>query len=254
MDRPRLDYDRISGSYNSRYADNRLDGIERALAEIASRYGDPRVLEVGCGTGRWLDGLQRVTRSVYGVDASIGMLTQARTLVGPARLVNARANDLPFSGSRFDVIYSVNAIHHFDDPKEFMMNAGRLLRPGGCLATIGIDPRAIRKRYPYDYFEGAFELDIRRYPSFGQLVDWSSEAGLDAVELRIVECSGLKFKGREVLTDRFLGKDSNSLLALLTDEVYERGLAKIHAAIEAHNDVEFDSNLLFGMVTAVKPQ
>src|SRR4051794_3341517 len=73
MDRPRLDYDRISGSYNSRYADNRLDGIERALAEIASRYGDPRVLEVGCGTGRWLDGLQRVTRSVYGVDASIGM-------------------------------------------------------------------------------------------------------------------------------------------------------------------------------------
>ena len=162
--------------------------------------------------------------------------------------LNARANDLPFSGSRFDVIYSVNAIHHFDDPKEFIMDAGRLLRPGGCLATIGIDPRAIRKRYPYDYFEGAFELDMRRYPSFGQLVDWSSEAGLDVVELRIVECSGLKFKGREVLTDRF-GRTATPCWRYSLTRFMSAGWRRSMPLSKRTDDVEFHSDLLFGMVS-----
>lgn len=253
MDRPRLDYDSLAGTYHARYKKYRLDGIERALMDLVGRYPSAQVLEVGCGTGRWLGALRHLKGSMAGADAFMGMLSQAR---GLANLVQARANALPFRAGSFDVIYTVNAIHHFDDARAFVKDAAALLKSGGTLANIGIDPRAVRRRYPYDYFEGALELDMGRYPSFGQLVDWTSEAGLDDVELRIVDNSGLRYTGRAVLADPFLKKDSNSLLALLSDEVYAAGLRKIEEAVdraEQRGDiVEFRSDLAFGMVSGVK--
>ncbi len=253
MDRSRVDYDSLAGSYNARYQEYRLDGIERALIEVVRRSRAAKVLEVGCGTGRWIEPLRRAGGLVVGVDASMGMLTQAR---GLADLVYARANMLPFRAGSFDVIYTVNAIHHFHDARAFIKDAAMLLKPGGMLATIGIDPRAVRRRYPYDYFEGAFELDMRRYPSFGQVVDWSSEAGLDDVELRIVDNSGLRYTGRGVLADPFLKKESNSLLALLSDDVYAAGLQKIELAVvraeQRGESLEFRSDLAFGMVSGLK--
>jgi ubiquinone/menaquinone biosynthesis C-methylase UbiE len=253
MDRPHVDYDSLAGTYNARYNEYRLDGIERALVELVRRFRSAKVLEVGCGTGRWIEPLRQIGASVVGADASMGMLSQARV---PADLVQARGNALPFRAGSFDVIYTVNAIHHFDDARAFIKDAALLLKPGGMLATIGIDPRAVRRRYPYDYFEGAFELDMRRYPSFGQLVDWSSKAGLDDVELRIVDNSGLRYTGRAVLGDPFLKKDSNSLLALLSDAVYAAGLRNIEAAVaraeQRGETLEFRSDLAFGMVSGVK--
>ena len=97
---------------------------------------------------------------------------------------------------------------------------------------------------------------MRRYPSFGQVVDWSSEAGLDDVELRIVDNSGLRYTGRGVLTDPFLKKESNSLLALLSDDVYAAGLQKIELAVvraeQRGESLEFRSDLAFGMVSGLK--
>ena len=105
------------------------------------------MLEVGCGTGRWVEPLRRAGGLVVGVDASMGMLAQAR---GLADLVYARANMLPFRAGSFDVIYTVNAIHHFHDARAFIKDAAMLLKPGGCwrrsasiLGRFGGDIRTI---------------------------------------------------------------------------------------------------------------
>jgi SAM-dependent methyltransferase len=244
MDRPRVNYNQLAATYHSRYAGpTRLDGIAEALRNFNAQ----RVLEVGCGTGRFVESLRVGGATVFGVDASTGMLAQAASRLGPENLAAARANQLPFAAGLFDLICCVNAIHHFDDPRAFIRDAAPLLSPGGVMSIIGMDPRSIHSRYFYDYFEGAYELDVRRYPSFGQLVDWAAEARLDEVELKIVETSEARFVGKAVFDDPFLQKESNSLLALLSDDVYAAGLRRIETAAAA--GAEFRYKLNFGMVT-----
>jgi SAM-dependent methyltransferase len=247
----RVDYDRLASTYHSRYAGpTKLEGIAQALVELAARTQAKVALEVGCGTGRFLEDLRRVVPRSYGADASTGMLGQAAARLGPAGLIAARANQLPFAPASFDLIACINAIHHFDDGDGFIHDAARLLRPAGALVLVGMDPRVVRHRYYYDYFEGAYDLDMRRYASFGHWVDTFSRAGLDRVELRIVETPSVTFVGPEILKDPFLVKESNSLLALLADDVYQAGLRRIEAAAAAGKT--FRAELPFGMITGFR--
>jgi ubiquinone/menaquinone biosynthesis C-methylase UbiE len=63
----------------------------------------------------------------------------------------------------------VNAIHHFERLDLFIAEARRLLRPGGTLAVIGMDPHHGRDHWcVYDYFPEAKVTDLARYPSSGK--------------------------------------------------------------------------------------
>jgi ubiquinone/menaquinone biosynthesis C-methylase UbiE len=253
MDHRAPDYDQISSTYDSRYRENRLDGIAHALLEVSGKATDGIILEVGCGTGRWLESLGASGATVVGVDASTGMLARASHAFGPAALAAARANQLPFTGRPFRMICCINALHHFDHPNEFIDDAASLLKHHGILAVVAIDPRTIRRRYHYEFFQSAREMDIRRYPSFGQLVDWTCQAGLDHVEMREVDTSTRCFAGEEVLGDPFLKKQSDSTLALLSDEEYATGLRRISEALEASRGstepMLFRSEMSFSMIT-----
>jgi SAM-dependent methyltransferase len=251
MERPKLDFNKLAGTYHQRYADNKLDGIEAALLDLARSRSVERVLEVGCGTGRWIESLRITGAAVFGADASTGMIEQGARRLGPQRLIAATANRLPFDQEYFDLIFAVNAVHHFDDAQDFIRQARYLLRPNGVLALVGIDPRSIRRRYYYEHFEGAWGLDIARYPSFGELVDCMIRAGLNDVEMRVVDRYSIDFTGKEILDDPFLVKESNSLLALLDDKVYRAGLQRIESAIDRDPLVQFRSELTFLMITGV---
>jgi SAM-dependent methyltransferase len=247
----RVDYDQLAPTYHSRYAGpTKLEGIAKALVDLASSIQAEVALEVGCGTGRFVEDLRKVVNQVYGCDRSTGMLGQAAGRLGPERLIAARANNLPLPPESFDLIACINAIHHFDDADAFVRDAFGLLRPGGVLALVGMDPRVVRHRYYYEFFEGSLELDMRRYSSFGHWVDTFAQVGLDRVELRIVETPSVTFVGPEILHDPFLIKSSNSLLTLLSDDVYQAGLRRIEEA--AASGKTFHAELPFGMITGFR--
>src|SRR5688572_24825976 len=112
MNRPRVDYDQLAATYHSRYDNSKLAGIAEALLQLAEQCSARVILEVGCGTGMWIATLRSTGATVLGADSSQGMLTQASARLGPTGLVRAHANQLPFAGRTFDVIYCVNALHH----------------------------------------------------------------------------------------------------------------------------------------------
>jgi SAM-dependent methyltransferase len=247
----RVDYDKLAPTYHSRYAGpTKLEGIAQALVDLASRIQAKVALEVGCGTARFVEDLRKVVHGVYGCDASTGMLGQAARRLGPEQLIAAHANHLPFAPESFDLITCINAIHHFDNADAFVRDASRLLRPGGVLAVVGMDPRVVRHRYYYDYFEGSYDIDMRRYASFGHWVDTFTEAGLDQVELRIVETPSVTFVGPEILSDPFLVKESNSLLTLLSNDVYQSGLRRIED--DAAAGKTFRAELPFALITGFR--
>jgi SAM-dependent methyltransferase len=250
----KVDYNSIAASYDARYDVEPLQGIADALIEFIRRQKATAVLEVGCGTGRWLRDVQVHASLTVGADAAIEMLRNRRSCVP---VTAARANALPFRPAIFDLVYCVNALHHFDDRHRFVSQAAELLKPGGSLAFIGIDPRLIRTRYFYDYFASTLERDMRRYPSIGTMVDWMAAAGFTQIEYRIAQTWTSRFTGRSVLEDKLLRKESNSTLALLTDEEYQEGIRKLEASIaqaeSERREITFETVMPFGMLTASRP-
>jgi ubiquinone/menaquinone biosynthesis C-methylase UbiE len=230
-----VDYDQIANSYNRRFEHEGPDGTRAALVEFARSINAQRILEVGCGTAHWLSAIQTDFGNetlLFGVDLSAGMLLKARQDTERINLIHACAEQLPIASHNFDMVYCLNAIHHFDDPRAFIQEARRLLRPGGWLAVIGTNPRGRRDRwYIYDYFPGTYKRDLDRFPSWGTIIDWVIECDFGELQWRLAEHIHDPKFGSEVLNDPFIEKNATSQLALLSDQEYLAGIDRINQAI-----------------------
>ncbi len=228
-----VNYDPIAPLYDRRYVINTLPGVAASLRSLVESYPGAHVLEVGCGTGRWLATLQPLASQVYGLDRSAGMLGQARGQQASPKLICGHAPQLPFYDASFLLIFCVNALHHFNQPHGFIAEARRLLQPGGSLAIIGMDPHAGQdKWYVYQYFTETYEIDLARFPPGQTIMDWMRAAGLVHVERRLAEHILHPLIGHDVLNDYFLGKHATSQLTLLTDDAYAAGLGRIEVALK----------------------
>jgi ubiquinone/menaquinone biosynthesis C-methylase UbiE len=253
MVKKRVNYDAIAPTYNQRFDSGKQENMVSALLSLAKELKAKRILEVGCGTGRWLSDLQSVTGGVYGLDFSAGMLKEAFKRNKFIRLTRGKAGQLPFAEAAFNLVYCVNAIHHFDCPPVFVSEARRLLKPGGKLAVVGMNPHGCRDNwYVYHYFEGIYKTDLDRFPSWGTVLDWMAAAGFAEVKWRVVDHILDHKIGREVLNDPFLQKNACSQLALLSDAAYNAGLRRIETALAeaeaAGQTLVFRSDIYVGML------
>lgn len=253
----RVDYDQIASRYDQRFATGKSAAVGRALLALARTLNASRVLEVGCGTCRWLAEMRPVAQGLYGLDASVGMLNQARKRKVALNLTRGYARQLPFKGGFFDLVFCVNAIHHFQDPRAFVAQASRVLRLGGVLAVVGMEPHGRKDSwYVYGYFEGTYETDLRRFPSWKTASAWLAAEGFEGIALQEVARILDHKRGRKVLDDPFLQKSSCSQLALLTNDAYAAGVRKIKAALERAEargeTIVFSSEISLVMLTGHK--
>lgn len=252
-----LDYTPIASGYHQRYQYSPHSGTATALHTLLEKYQRPQVLEIGCGTGRWLLELASFSSLVVGLDRSLPMLEQARQNRNTLPLVCAEAGKLPFASASFELVFCANAVHHFPQPQAFIKEAVRLLKPGGTLAIIGMSPpQSPDSWYLYRYFEETYQLDRQRYPVWQTVMQWMASEGLKTSR-QVVERIKKVWVGREVQTDPFLPKSSTSQLALLTEESYRRGLARLEEALtaaeKAGETISFNVDIEMGMATGVKP-
>ncbi|MEW6301304.1 MAG: methyltransferase domain-containing protein [Thermodesulfobacteriota bacterium] len=252
-----VNYDEIAPTYDRRYRAGGPAGVAAALLDVVRRVRAEQVLEVGCGTGHWLAAVRPAVRRAYGLDLSSAMLRKAREQTLGLFFVRGHANRLPFAAGAFDFVFCVHALHHFADPSAFVHDARWLLRSGGALAAIGMNPHSGRDRWSlYEYFPGTYEMDLRRYPSPGTVMDWMISAGFDTVEWRVAAHIVETQVGRAILEHPILQKNGTSQLALLTDEEYGVGIARLEADITtaeaAGKDLVFSADISLAMVTGYK--
>jgi SAM-dependent methyltransferase len=113
-----------------------LDAVDRA---------QPRLLDLGAGTGRIGWPFVAAGDDYVGADLSLGMLRAFRGRAEAARhvpqLVQADGHRLPFGGASFDAVMLIQVFGGMQGWREFIDEARRVLRAGGALIVgRGVGP------------------------------------------------------------------------------------------------------------------
>ena len=193
-----------------------------------------RVLDVGCGTGRFAAALAERGARVWGVDSSPEMLAQARRAAdGGVGFKRAEAEDLPFKDAWFERALLVLVIHLVDRSRA-LAEVARVLAPGG---------RAVIATFVDEHFDGFWlnrvfptlaEIDRSRFPLPDVLARELGEAGFGTVrKRRLTQRARVE---REVVLERIRGRYISTLQLIAEDE-YEAGLAR--AERELPDEVEY---------------
>lgn len=228
-----ISYDELADQFDERYRYQSFPGIQAWLRLLAAGPATTRLLEVGCGTGHWLNVLSDLPVELVGIDPSRRMLERSHARDTRAQLVCAPAESMPFQAQCFDLIFCVNAFHHFSDPMKFLRDSRLLLKNTGRLAIFGLDPHAPGTGwYLYDYFPGVRNADLRRYLATSELKRLLVEAGYINVSSEPAQHIRKVFTGDEVFQDACLVRESTSQLLLISEQAYREGRQAVSAAVE----------------------
>jgi ArsR family transcriptional regulator len=121
---------------------------EEVEAALLQEMGDRPVnllLDLGTGTGRMLEVFAGRVEQAIGIDASREMLKCARVRIDEKRLANcsvrlADVYHLPFADHSADAVILNQVLHFLDAPKDCLVEAARVLRPGGLLVAADFAP------------------------------------------------------------------------------------------------------------------
>ena len=108
------------------------------LAQLANIKTGSRILDIGCGFGgSSLYLANRYDAQVTGITISPVQVQMAKEEAAKANLdvsfLLMDAEEMQFA-QPFDLLWSVESISHYHDPRKFFTSAAKLLKPGGCFA------------------------------------------------------------------------------------------------------------------------
>jgi ubiquinone/menaquinone biosynthesis C-methylase UbiE len=222
---------------------------ELAERSLAALEGARRLVDVGCGTGRFaVLAAERLGARVWGVDTSAEMLREAKGRPG-ARGVGwrrAEAGHLPFRDGWFDAAHSHLVLHLVDDLPRAIAELARVLAPGGRLVVGTFAPEHFRRFFLNPYFPSIPAIDLARFPDPEGLCRGLTSAGFaDAAVDRFDQ--DVEAAAADVL-DRVRGRYISTLRLLEADE-YEAGLERLETDVAGGTE-RFSYTLRWALVTA----
>ena len=118
-----------------------LHGARMGSRIDAAWYQGKRVLDAGCGHGRYLHAFASLGAEVVGLDIGEGPeFAGYEATEGPMGVVQGSVLAPPLTPESFDLVFSDGVIHHTPDARGAYLALARLVRPGGAL-YIWVYPR-----------------------------------------------------------------------------------------------------------------
>jgi len=145
---------------------------ERELRALLPGVGGKDVVDVACGTGRWLTKLMSLgARSATGVDLSDAMLEIARAK-RPLRghLLRAECTALPIRSESADLIICSFAMGHFGDPAPLASELARVAKRGADVYLTDLHPEGYARGWRTGFRGDGELIEITTFaPSAEQL-------------------------------------------------------------------------------------
>jgi ArsR family transcriptional regulator len=162
------------------------DLVDQAVLDAAGPGPLGRIIDLGTGTGRMIELLAPHADRIVGLDASHSMLSVARSNLDRAGCAAAESTvelrqgdiyDPPFDACSFDLVVIHQVLHYLDDPARAIVEAGRLVSPGGRMIVVDFAPHRLE-----------FLRDNHAHRRLGfdhaHITAWSERAGLTVVDVR----------------------------------------------------------------------
>ena len=166
-------YEDIAFNYDrSRFANSYgqyIDSQERLILSDWLPSRDHSILDLACGTGRFLD------FATTGLDASKNMITVAQRKYSDKQLIEASATSIPLPNESYDAVFTLHLFMHLtpETINTIIDECARILRPGGML--IFDIPSALRRkllRYKPENWHGATSFFIQDIKNLSNSHKW----------------------------------------------------------------------------------
>jgi SAM-dependent methyltransferase len=224
------------------------DLADRTLAALG---GTTRLLDVGCGTGRFAAlAAERLGARVWGVDPSPEMLERARSRA-PRGIgwKEAAAERLPFRAGWFDGVHMHLVLHVLSDCTAALAECARVLAPGGRFAAVTFELEHFDRFHLTPYFPSITAIDRGRFPAPADVCSELESAGFTAVAREAVR-QDVELDPGELL-ERVRGRYI-STLHLLDDGEYAAGLEHLERDIGART-APVCAELVWSLITGRRP-
>lgn len=159
---------------------------ERHLLPLIPAMKGKAVLDLACGTGRWLKRFVELgARAGVGVDCSAAMLRTAATKFAIARgLARADCKQLPFAAGFFDFAICSFALSHFPDLSVVSREFAIALKPGAELVVSDVHPEAYARGWRTAFRSGCTAVEVKTVVhSIANIREQFLSSGFDCYDL-----------------------------------------------------------------------
>ncbi len=122
-------------------ADLRLAAVREALGGFSGK----RVLDLGCGKGRFGRAMAAEGAKVVGVDSAAGMIAAAEGF----ECIVGSAVRLPLARASFQAVVAIEVLEHVANPALALDEARRVLEPGGVIVIVDKNALSLNAKRPW---------------------------------------------------------------------------------------------------------
>lgn len=153
-------YNNIANRYNesrkykkgNAYFFNELMEMPTTLKMIGD-VKNKKVLDLGCGPGRYAKILSDKKAKVIGIDNSENLIEVAKKEAPKAEFIVGDVEKLPFSNNQFDVVISPLVIGHLKDWNKVLKEVNRVLKKNGVFIFSITGPFSLAKEKKRIFFK-----------------------------------------------------------------------------------------------------
>jgi len=110
-----------------------------------------KLLDIGCGTGLFVERYIEAGGSATGLDISRKMIEQARRRCIACDYTIGTGEKIPFCDNSFDAVSSLLVFSYIKDPETMLNEAYRVLKPGGKIAVCTLGKKLLTRGIPAIY-------------------------------------------------------------------------------------------------------